>query len=314
MVLLLTSCVSTKKYQSLSSRYDERSRQAVSDSARFEEIIAQVIRARDSLAGRYTLLEDKYLQLKNDSLTLAQNYRRNKGLLDDLFEKYDQLDKSYRQLAGNLSSETVNLTQNISQKEKELLVLEQKLLAQQAKNDKLTMELQEREVRMLAFENSIRKMDKSAADLKTRLEKSLAGNKDSTLKIEARAGKVYVSFPETLLYTGTSTLSAKGGELLKKIAASLKSHPDLTVGVATILPPVPGDMSVAANAATPRMYEIVKFLSKEGVTSSRIVVSIKQAASSEGGNKKARKDAVIPGIEVVLEPKLDSILQSLQSN
>jgi|GEM_PF-3945553 len=315
LLLLLSACVSTKKYQALHTRYTVQVQQAAADSLRFAQLSTRLAGSNDSITAKYQLLESQYLQLKTDSLMLAQNYRRNKNLLDDLFEKYEQLDKSYRQLSGNVSSDAVILTQTISQKEKDLLVLEQKLLAQQARNDKLTLELQEREVRMLAFENSIRKMDKNAADLKRRVEQALLSIKDSTIKIEQRVGKVYISFPETLAYPGpTDEVAPRGLELIRKVAATVRTQPDITLTVVVVPAGSERTNSPEETTGIPRMYDIVKRFVKEGVTSNRVIASLRKEPPGSTAAKKKQNSGLINKIELIIEPKPDTGFQRWYTN
>jgi flagellar motor protein MotB len=316
VLVLLSACVSSKKYQALSNRYENLSQRFVADTIRYAQKNSELTSLRDSVFAKYTKLENTYLQLKNDSITLSQNYRRNKALLDDLFEKYDQLDKSYKQLSSSLSSDAVTQTQNVSQKEKDLLILEQKLLAQQSKNDKLSVELQEREVRMIAFENSIRRMNKSASDVKARLEKALAISKDTTLKVEQReAGRVAVCIPRSLLFSGSSeTISPQGAAILRKIAFVYKAQSGFVYTLSTVLSPVSTQLTPSEAGTFPDMYEIYKFFSKESVTFSKITVTPRYEAKAATSAKKVNENPENRLIEILSEPKLDVILQNLQSN
>lgn len=316
VLVLLSACVSSKKYQALSNRYENLSQRFVADTIRYAQKNSELTSLRDSVFAKYTKLENTYLQLKNDSITLSQNYRRNKALLDDLFEKYDQLDKSYKQLSSSLSSDAVTQTQNVSQKEKDLLILEQKLLAQQSKNDKLSVELQEREVRMIAFENSIRKMNKSATDVKARLEKALAISKDTTLKVEQReAGRVAVRIPRSLLFSGNAeTISPQGAAILRKIAFVYKAQSGFVYTLSTVFSPVSTQLTPSEAGTFPDMYEIYKFFSKEGVTFSKITITPRYETKVATSVKKVSENSETRLIEILSEPKLDVILQNLQSN
>ncbi len=311
MIIGFSACVSPKKYQLLTNRYENLSQRLVADTIRFSQKSSEWMSTKDSLSVSYSQLENRYLQLKNDSSLLAQNYRRNKSLLDDLFEKYDRLDQSYKQLSGAGSADAITM----AQKEKDLLVMEQKLLAQQSKNDKLSAELQEREIKLLAFENSIRKMDKSASDFKLRLEKSVATPKDSTLTIERRAGKVILAFPEPFAFPGTTEiLSAQSIEVLKKAAPIFKSQSGLIFTITLVLPQASASTWPAETPSIRRLYEIVKYASKNGVTFARIVVMPTPSDTTPSTGRAQAVSATVTRIEITAEPKLEVILQGLQNN
>ncbi|MDJ1479404.1 hypothetical protein QNI16_02840 [Cytophagaceae bacterium YF14B1] len=309
------SCVSAKKYETLNNRYEYIVRTRVADTTRLSMESERHIQERDSIAIKYNRQVNAYLQLKNDSTTLAQNYYKNKKMLDDLFEKYDQLDKSYKQLSASLSSEDVSIAQNVSQKEKDLLIQEQKVLAQQANNDKLAASLQEREIKMLAFESSMRKMEKSVGDLKKKLEKSVLSSKDTAVTIEQRMTKLAIVFPESYGFaSNTTNLSPQGVDLLKKIASILKIQPEYTITPTSLLIQSGGKDMVGEELSKSRIWYVAETLKKEGVTFSRISVSIKYQTAFAEQTKKTEKQPRTPLIEISIQPKLDSVFQMLQAD
>ncbi len=309
VVLLLSACVSSKKYQALTNRYTNLSQRFAADTIRLSQKNEEARNSHDSLKSRYTQLENNYLQLKNDSIILSQTYRRNKALLDELFEKYDKLDKSYKQLSGSISSDALNLTQDVSQKQKELLILEQKLLAQQSQNDRLNMELQEREARLIAFENSIQKMNKTASDLKSRIEKAQVSTPDSIIKIEQRAGRVVIGISEAAMFTQNPVaISIQGSALLKKIASVFKNHSGFNYIINTTSPSQQDPFSSVFSS------EIFKFFLKEGVTLNKITISTQNESKAVNNTRKSTEKPILRSIEIIADPKLDGILQSLQYN
>jgi hypothetical protein len=281
-IFACAACVAPKKHQTLTARYDTLARRATADSTRLVAANTRLAVSLDSLVARYHGLTDQYLRLKNDSATLAQTYRRNKALLDDLFEKYEQLDRTSRlppdtALAGMATS---------AQKERDLLAFEQKLLAQQARNDRQEADLQERALKVLSFEENLRRIGKNTTDLKLLLEKSVGG-KDTAVTVQSEAAEVRVSTRETFWFAGNN-LTPKAAEVLDKMATVGRTQPNVTFAVRLPFP-----------FGAARVETFLNYMQNKGVTNDKIffgfstMSSARPSAEQSAPNTPYRTEVVV---------------------
>lgn len=313
---MFSSCVTARKYDAMALR----ATQAEEAKAACDEKMALLEEDRKKLDAQVRELTDEGNKLKADSTRVGELYRRNKVLLDDLFDKYDRLDKSYNQLLSNSAAEAGTLSKNLSEKEKQLLAMEQNLMANKSQVDKLSADLQSREQRVKELEKILEDKDKAVNDLKNRVSNALLSFKDSDLTVDIRNGKVYVSLSEKLLFkSGSYAVDPKGAEALKKVANVLKTQPEINVMVEGHTDDVPiakGNGCVDDNwdLSVLRATSIVNILSTEGVTPTKLVAAgrgeflpIATGKTPEIRQKNRRT-------EIILTPKLDELFQILEAN
>lgn len=311
-----TSCVTSRKYEDIKAkaqRYEEASAACEDKLAAMNEEKAQL----EASIKEQTALNEK---LKEDSTAAGALYRRNKKLLDDLFEKYDLLDKSYNQLLSNSAAEAGTLSKSLSEKEKELLQLEQNLMANKARVDKLSNDLQTREQRVQELEKVLQEKEKAVNELRSRVSNALLSFKDGDLSVDVRNGKVYVSLSEKLLFkSGSYSVDAKGVDALKKLANVLKSQQDINVMVEGHTDDVP--IAKGANCVDDnwdlsvlRATSIVDVLTGAGVSPNRLVAAGRGEHSPVATGKTADARQKNRRTEVILTPKLDELFQILEAN
>ncbi len=312
----LSSCVTARKYDRLLSQYNS----LAADSAENARQRRQFEEDRGQLQAQLTRLTEETNKLKADSAEAGKLYRRNKALLDDLFEKYERLDKSYNSLLSNSSVEAGKLAGNLSQKEKELLAMEQNLLASKSQADKLSLDLQAREKRVQELEKILADKEKAVNELKNRVSSALLGFKEGDLTVNVRNGKVYVSLAEQLLFkSGSYAVDPRGADALKKLAAVLKSQQDVNVLVEGHTDDVPVSGGIAGvknnwDLSVMRATSIVDVLLKNGVNPVKLTaagrgehVPVATGKTPEARQKNRRT-------EIILTPNLDELFQLLGSN
>jgi chemotaxis protein MotB len=313
---MLSSCVTARRYDAMAAKATA----AEDAKVAAEEKMALMEEDRKKLDARLRELTDETSKLKADSARMGELYRRNKTLLDDLFDKYDRLDKTYNQLLSNSASEAGSLSKNLSEKEKQLLALEQNLLANKAQVDKLSTDLQSREQRVKELEQILKDKDKAANDLKNRVSNALLSFKDSDLTVDIRNGKVYVSLSEKLLFkSGSYAVDPKGAEALKKVANVLKTQPDISVMVEGHTDDVPiakGNGCVDDNwdLSALRATSIVNILSAEGVTPNKLIAAGRGEFMPIAVGKTPEIRQKNRRTEIILTPKLDELFQILEAN
>ena len=99
--LVLLSCVSQLKYNRVSDEVVSLRNEREANLKLSESLKVQLDKLSKDLAD----LKDENQALKRDSAQSGSLYRRSKELLDDVFDKYDRLNKSYNTLLANSSSE-----------------------------------------------------------------------------------------------------------------------------------------------------------------------------------------------------------------
>lgn len=312
----LSGCVTARKYDALL-----RDKQAL-EKAKIEcdTSLTALTRQTKDLTTQLQDLSRENGKLKQDSAQAGANYRRNKVVLDDLFDKYDRLDKSYNQLLANSATEKGSLAKDLSRREQELREIEQNLLASKAQNDKLSGDLQSREQRLKELEKILQEKDKAVNDLRTRVNNALLSFKGSDLSVDIRNGKVYVSLSEKLLFkSGSYAVDPKGAEALKKLATVLKAQPDITVTVEGHTDDVPIAKGIAGvsdnwDLSVLRATSIVKILEGEGAPPAKLTAAgrskflpVDPAKTTEARQKNRRT-------EIILTPKLDELFKVLETN
>ena len=115
--LMMLSCVSQLKYNRVSEEVVSLRNERESLQKRAESLKVQLENTSKELAD----FKDENEALKRDSAQSGAMYRRNRELLDDVFDKYDRLNKSYNTLLANSSSEQKETDQELALKEKEML-------------------------------------------------------------------------------------------------------------------------------------------------------------------------------------------------
>ena len=312
----LSSCFTARRHDEVVKRNQALERAV----AQCDTSLAGLKRDAKALQARVEALSSDNAKLVRDSTEVGMTYRRNKQVLDDLFNEYDRLDKSYNQLLANSASEKGYLAKDLARREQELREMEQNILAAKAQSDKLSTDLKSREQRVQELEKVLAEKDKAVNDLKTRVNNALLSFKGSDLSVDVRNGKVYVSLSEKLLFkTGSYAVDPKGASALKKVGSVLKEQPDITVTVEGHTDDVPfakGAGCVTDNweLSALRATSIVKILVGEGAPPDKLTaagrsqfVPLAQGKTAEDRQKNRRS-------EIILTPKLDELFKVLQTN
>jgi chemotaxis protein MotB len=316
LALNLSGCVTARKYDSLSRQNQAMERMRVQCDSSLATAKKQAV----DLQERIAKLQELNQKLIQDSTQLGLSYRRNKALTDNLFEKYNMLDKSYTSLLANSSTEKGALSQNLSKKEQELRLMEENILAAKAQNEKLSADLKSREQRVQELQKVLADKDKAVSDLRTRVNNALLSFKGSDLSVDVRNGKVYVSLSEKLLFkSGSYAVDPKGGAAIKKLASVLKEQPDITVTVEGHTDDVPfakgaGCVSDNWELSALRATSIVKVLVAEGAPAPKLTAAGRSQFVPVAEGKAADARQRNRRSEIILTPKLDELFKVLETN
>jgi chemotaxis protein MotB len=169
-----------------------------------------------------------------------------------------------------------------------------------------------REAKLREVELTVKQRDSAMNFLKSGLEKSLLGFKESGLEVEVKNGKVYVKMSNQLLFkSGSASIDKMGKEALKNLADVLLVQEDISVLIEGHTDNVPinspkftdnWDLSVL------RSTEVARILTLEnGIDPKRITASGRSEFIPvlEGDSPDIR--AKNRRTEIILSPKLDEL-------
>jgi chemotaxis protein MotB len=272
---LLSSCVSQLKYNRLSEEVVSLRNERESNLKRAESLKVQLEKTSKELA----LLKDENEALKRDSAQSGAMYRRNKILLDDVFEKYDRLNNSYNTLLSNSNSVQKDNDQEMVKMEKELLdntkelgEVKARLMQVQSELEKKKQELESQNAVILEKENRIREIqtltasrDKVVSGVSGKLEEVAKELSNQQILVVQKDGKIHVTLQNDSLFEGAGLkMRDSGKQVLKKLAQVLLNEEGFDIrveGHTDIVPPAPapavkkktgkGKAPVAKSAVSP---------------------------------------------------------------
>ncbi len=238
------------------------------------------------------------LELKNSE---------NAGLqikISDLDKKKKNLEEKYNKLFDENISQADQYNEALKMKSQEL-------------NEKERL-LSDREKTLREMQAVIARQDSITQRLNDVLRNALLGFKSDELSVEIRDGKVYVSMSDKLLFkSGSANVEEKGKEAMKLLADVLSKNPDINILVEGHTDNIPiktatykdnWDLSVG------RATSIVRLLTDDyKLVPTRVTASGKGEFSPKASNDTAEGRAKNRRTEIILTPKLDEIMQLLNS-
>ncbi|MCW9038129.1 MULTISPECIES: OmpA family protein [Altibacter] len=304
VLLLTSSCVSSKIYDDLKSRYDML-------KAENEALMAQLDNAAsDGKVYSVDLLKDRIEELNAEKSRLAMDLSACQNNYNRLKESYDALEaNSSSALSDNLALNRELLTQ-LEAKEKALALENERL-------EKLKKDLAARSQRVEELEAIIASKDAKMRSLKEAISAALTNFEGNGLTVEQRDGKVYVSMENKLLFeSGSWAVNARGREAVVALGKVLAQNKEIAVLIEGHTDNVPyggnGNISDNWDLSTKRATAIVNILTENsGIPKDNLTAAgrgefapVATNTTSEGRSKNRR-------IEVILTPKLDEISKLL---
>lgn len=296
-----TSCVSTKIFNEIESRYAVLK----GDHTRLETEQEQLIKNYDSLRYHYGELVGQY---EKQSQLLATT----SGTLVTLQDAYAALEENSNEALQESIEKNRGLLEEIQIKEGELL-------GERSRLDSLGKELFSRSARVEELEALIADKEAVMNTLKNTLAKALNSFEGNGLSVEQRGGKVYVSMENKLLFqSGSWSVGNQGKQALKQLGTVLAANPEIAVLIEghTDSDPYIGNENLSGNwdLSTKRATEIVKLLLKNRqIKAENLTAAGRGQHQPLATNKTAAGKAKNRRIEVILTPKLDKIAELLSS-
>ena len=292
---LCTSCVSSKIFNEIESRYATLK----GENASLETAHNQLIKNYDSLRYHCGELVEQY---EKQSQLLATT----SGTLATLQDAYAALEKNSNEALQASIEKNRGLLEEIQIKEGELL-------SERTRLDSLKRELSSRIARVEELEGLVADKEALMSALKTALTDALVSFKGNGLSVEQRDGKVYVSMENKLLFqSGSWSVGNTGKQALKKLGNVLAANPEIAVMIEghTDSDPYIGNDNLSGNwdLSTKRATEIVKLLLRNNkIKAENLTAAGRGQHQPIATNKTAAGKVKNRRIEVILTPKLDKI-------
>lgn len=304
--VLISSCVSSKVYNELESKYASLKR----ENRTLEDNVDKLEKASEADNLAMKQLHDQYEKTRAERDALQNKYDALSANYENLKDSYDALSKNSSAAIAVNSKKNRELLSQLEEKERTLAVERSRL-------DQLQKDLAARSKRVDELEGLIAAKDAKMQALKTAISDALRNFEGKGLTVEERNGKVYISMENKLLFdSGSWAIGAQGRKAVKQLGSVLAENSDIAVLIEGHTDNVPytgnGQLKGNWDLSTKRATAIVQLL----VENSRIEAQNLTAAgrgeflplatndTSEGKAKNRR-------IEVILTPKLNEITKLL---
>lgn len=310
--LLMASCVSASKYESLDAQYLQSTRDLGHLRSEVESLKsenAELLRQNQTLTTQITDLQAARGTQEED---LASLRRR----IDAMQQQYDTTMENYLQQISGRDRDLVRANNLLTARNQELNEKEMAIERQQ-------LELQERQQELeqarRAARQAIEAKEKELEAIRKSVSDALVGFADKGLEVETRDGKVYVSMASKLMFPSASwTVSKEGHQALTEIAKVLEQNPDLNILVEghTDNDAYNGSGAVRDNwdLSVMRATAIVKLLLQYGprIDPLRIEACGHGEYAPRVENSNSSNKAINRRTEIILSPKLDDLLKIIQ--
>jgi len=221
-VLLLgamSSCVSSKVYNDLQSRYDalKGEKQALLEENQ------SLDSSNNDLENQLNSLQDQYDTLLAERNQLRQDYDAAQNNLENLKASYEALEKN--------SSAAIRANVDKNKALLEQLESKERLLAKERSSlEALKKQLDSRSKRVDELESLIAAKDQAMKKLKDAISSALLDFEGKGLTVEQRDGKVYVSMENKLLFqSGSWAVNETGRRAVQQLGSVLVKNPDINV-------------------------------------------------------------------------------------
>jgi len=178
-------------------------------------------------------------------------------------------------------------------------------------------QIAEQQKRLEQLQSLIDQQRKNTQELRSKINNALVGFNSNELTVSTKNGKVYVSLQENLLFpSGSAVVNPKGKQALSKLAEVLNVNNDINVEIEghTDSIPIRGKYQDNWDLSTARSTAIVRILTETyKVDPARVTASGRSRWEPVDANTTAEGRAKNRRTEIILEPKLDQLMQLIQS-
>lgn len=311
-VLLLgamSSCVSSKVYNDLQSRYDalKGEKEALLDENQTLDS------DNNNLENKLSTLQQQYDALLAERNQLRQDYDATKSNLENLKASYAALEENSSASIRANTAKNKELLEQLESKERALAEERSRLEA-------LKKQLDSRSQRVDELEALIASKDQAMKNLKDAISNALLDFEGKGLTVEQRDGKVYVSMENKLLFqSGSWSVNDNGRRAVQQLGTVLAKNPEINVLIEGHTDDVPyrgnGPLQDNWDLSTKRATSIVRILlGNSQIDPASLTAAGKGQFVPVAPNSTTSGKAKNRRIEVVLTPKLDEITKLLNED
>lgn len=296
ILLMLSSCISKKKFMEMQDSRDAAQSQYNSLKTQFDECQSQAVRFQADVENL-----SNQLNLKDQELAVSKNETQNeRNRIKALQEQIDYLQQSNTNLLDRLS---------------DLSVLS-KTGAENIKKSLETLSKQGDYIKQL--NSSMQRKDSVNLILVMNLKRSLEDVNDEDVTVEVKKGVVYISLSDKMLFrSGSAVINTRAEDVLGKIARVLKDHKELDILVEGHTDSVPIRTSCLEDnwdLSVKRATSVVRLLQKRYlVDPSRMTAGGRSEYVPKTDNSTAQGRSINRRTEIIILPKLDQFFQLLEA-
>ena len=312
VAVLMTSCVSKKQFDLLVQSKDvlQKDYESLKDARRERQAFADSL---VRMTTNFTTASQEAEDWKSRYLSL---YTTNEALTKELGAvryQNEQLQNSASANNDALRTENANRMKELDAREKDLRLLEGEMKNNQGTINDLKKFLTDKELKIKELSDNLNAKDAQMTELRSKIADILRGFNTGELTVRQENGKVYVALSENLLFAkGSSAISPRGIEALKKLASALNLSSDVDIQVEGH---TDSDGLVDQNWAlsTSRALSVVKILTTNKVDAKRITASGRAFFHPIVPNDSEINKGKNRRTEIILSPQLDALYNIIKN-
>jgi chemotaxis protein MotB len=328
--LLVVSCVPAKEFKAL----QEKNIICEEDREKLSIENQQLATSNMELETKLAVLRGEVNQLTADSTRRSIELNRLKDDNQKLTSRYAELQNVQESFMAGSQKETKRLLSQLQTTQEELQVKEDALkeLERQLNLRRRSLEelqaylngvkgdLEERNARIQEMEKILARKDSIVSVLRKKVSDALFGFEGKGLSVQLKNGKVYVSLDEQLMFkSGSHVVDVNGAKALKQLIPVLEQNSDINIlveGHTDDIPfPARGELLDNWDLSVKRATSIVRILlDGSKINPARISASGRSQYHPVDPQKTAPARQKNRRTEIILTPKLDELLELLESN
>jgi len=321
VVVYSTSCIPLKQYQETANRANQLEEEADMLRSENEELKVE----HNELSSEVSRLKKQVEQLLKDTTSLSRRLQKEQYKYADLNKSYTDALKKFRNSSGNdadnkeLLSFLQKLQEELQAREDALHQAEDELFKQQKELATSKDKMNAQNARLLELEEALQQKDKALLALRKSINDALTGFSSDELSVHMKDGKVYVSLEEKLLFrSGSYDVNTQGADALKKIARVLEDNKNVEIIVEGHTDKIPFKSGVLLDnwdLSVKRATSVVRIMLENSKIDPSLISASGRSANlplkngSDAASLQANRRT-----EVILTPKIDQILNLLETN
>ncbi len=308
-ILMLSSCVSTKKFNDLQSRFTATTR----DNEQLNQQVSRLQTANSELKSTNQQLNEKIK-------TLSSELEEAKYNLNVQEQKITSLNKNIKDMNRQLEIQKKGSTSEIEMLLEELQTARNNLNLREDKLREAEKTLEEKNARLIELQEILAQQEQAVKSLKEKVIKALTGFTTDELTVHEKNGKVYVSMDEKLLFkTGRWDVDPKGQQALRNLSKLLAENSDINIMVEGHTDDVPmhgsGEVKDNWDLSVMRATAVTKILTQNpNLNPERIIAAGRSEYVPLVSEKTPEARQLNRRTEIILTPQLDELLQIIEMN